>query len=64
VDVDDPCAIARRLQPLLTERTLRRELQARGRARLSAYGWDRSAERFAQVLEQAAACSEPALSAA
>ena len=63
-DPSDPCAIARRLQPVLTERTLRRELQARGRARLAHFGWDRSAELFARVLEQAAACAEPALSAA
>lgn len=51
VDPQDPCAIARRLTPMLHERTLRRTLRARGRERLAQFTWEQTAERFAQATE-------------
>ena len=54
VPVDDAAEVAREIERLLDDRTLRARLLARGAARLERFTWRRAAAEMLDVLEQAA----------
>ncbi len=57
IDPFDSCSIARGLNRLMGDRTLRTELNMRAQKRLSRYSWDQTADRFAWAIHQAASLS-------